>query len=233
MKTPLFIALLSSFILASAQAAVPERAHLVTTGYGEVMVKPDMAQFSVRVTKTLEEAEQAKATVDQIVAGVLEQLQRAGVAKEQMISSNLSLAPQYHYPSSGKPELIGYQAMRTIEVSVERIEQLNLYLDIALTQGVTQVDKVNLKVKDQAHYQQQAQLAAIQDAKQKAAALAKGFDRSLGSVWQINYNGNTYSQPIQLQAMSDMSRSAKIDESYQDASIVIRDRVEVIYLLGK
>ncbi|EGU29206.1 hypothetical protein VII00023_10689 [Vibrio ichthyoenteri ATCC 700023] len=229
-KVALVMAALAASVSFAVSANGLDFPHLSTTGYGEVVAKPDMAEFSVKVVETTMTAEQAKQSVDKSVAAFLEKLQQQGVKAESITSTNLYLAPQYHYPKKGQPELVGYRASRSITVSVDDLTHLNSYLDIALSSGINQVDNITLKVKDEAKYHQQARLAAIKDAQSKASSLAQGFDRDLGSVWEINYNSHN-TQPVLMRAMSmDMKAESN---GYQDSTLVIRDRVDVIYRLEK
>lgn len=105
---------LSSCLLASALSLtsisvfandVPNFAHLSTTGYGEVVATPDMAAFSVKVVDTTMTAEQAKQSVDNTVDEFLKSLADAGLSKDNITSSNLYLAPQYHYLNRVKRNL--------------------------------------------------------------------------------------------------------------------------------
>ncbi|MCG9618419.1 oxidative stress defense protein [Vibrio diabolicus] len=227
---------LYSFLLASAlsltSASVladsPEFAHVTTTGYGEVIATPDMATFSVKVVDTTMTAEQAKQSVDKTVEQFLKNLSDAGLSKDNVTSSNLYLAPQYHYPKSGKAELVGYRASRSIDVTVTDLKNLNQYLDMALEAGINQVDNIQLKVSNQAEYQQKARMAAIQDAREKAASLATGFEKKLGDVWQINYR-QMHVQPVLMRSMAMDSKEGA--NSYQDSTMIIRDQVDVIYKL--
>lgn len=187
-----------------------------------------MATFSVKVVESTMTAEQAKGTVDRVVSGFLNKLEEAGIDKTSVQSSNLYLAPQYHYPKEGKPELVGYRASRNITVQVEDLANLNRYLDIALSEGINQVDNIQLQVRDQAKYQEMARLKAIKDAQSKAKSLADGFDKELGNVWRIDYNAQ-YAQPVLMRSMAMDSRTES--NSYQDSTITIRDRVDVIYQL--
>ncbi|WGY45959.1 oxidative stress defense protein [Vibrio sp. ABG19] len=213
----------------SVLAQTADFPHLVTTGYGEVEAQPDMAQFSVRVVETTMNAEQAKAAVDKVVAQFTDRLAESGVERKQIASSNLFVAPQYHYPQSGQPELVGYRASRNVTVEVGEIANLNQYLDIALAAGINQVDNIQLKVSDPAKYQMQARMAAIEDAKLKAQSVAKGFERHLGAIWQVEYN-DANQQPVLMRSMN-MSEKRAISDTYQDSVLTIRDRVQVIYRL--
>ncbi|MGF1911158.1 oxidative stress defense protein [Vibrio kasasachensis] len=227
-KLSLALIALSSSVSFGVMANELSFPHLSTAGYGEVVAKPDMAEFSVKVVETTMTAEQAKQSVDKAVAVFLTTLEQQGVDAEDITSTNLYLAPQYHYPKKGQPELVGYRASRSITVTVEELAKLNRYLDTALTSGINQIDNITLKVKDEAKYQQKARMAAIDDAKSKAESLAQGFGQELGHVWQINYNSHS-AKPVLMRAMSmDMKTESN---GYQDSTIVIRDRVDVVFRL--
>lgn len=200
--------------------------HLSTTGYGEVTAEPDMAKFTVTVVESMLTAEQAKQAVDQVVSDFLKALGREEVPSEQIQSSNLYLSPQYQYPKNGAPELVGYRATRTIQVTVNELEKLNDYLDLALSVGINQVSNIELKVKEAARYQDQARQAAIRDANQKAHALSEGFGKTIKGVWRIDYRSQQ-NQPVLMRTMSMDAKRESV--GYQDSSIIIRDSVDVIY----
>lgn len=75
-------------------------------------------------------------------------------------------------------------------------------------------------------------MAAIQDAKEKAHSLAKGFEVSLGGVWRISYD-NSYVQPVLYAAKAMDSRMASESAGYDDASLVIKDQVSVVFKLAE
>ena len=218
----------SGLVSIGAYADTPNFPHLATTGYGEVVAKPDMAKFTVRVVETTMTAEQAKQTVDKVVTDFLSELKEQGMSADNITSSNLYISPQYHYPKNGKPELVGYRASRTVNVTVDELANLNQYLDIALNSGINQVENIQLKVKDQAKYQEQARQAAIKDANSKAESLASGFGKDINGVWRIDYNMKS-SQPVLIRSMAMDAKTES--NTYQDSTIVIRDRVDFIYQL--
>lgn len=223
------LAVLSMFSMA-AQAQEFDFPHVATSGYGEVIATPDMAEFSVKVVEITMNAEQAKESVDNIVTSFIKRLTQAGVKESQITSSNLYLTPQYHYPKTGKPELVGYRAIRNVSVEVDDLSKLNEYLDIALEEKINQVDDIQLKVRDEEKYQQQARMAAIKDAQQKAQSLADGFGRKLDSVWRIDYNAPM--RKAVLTRAATFSEDSAVSNSYQDSTLIIRDNVSVIYKLN-
>ncbi|WP_428774111.1 oxidative stress defense protein [Vibrio sp.] len=203
--------------------------HIVTTGFGEVIAKPDQAKFIVRAVETADSSEAVKQAVDKSVSGFIDQLKQSGVSADDITGSNLFLAPQYKYERDQAPELVGYRASRTVTVIVNDLAKLNQYLDMALAKGINQVDSVQLMVKDEQAFQKQARQAAIKDAMTKAAELAEGFGKQLDQVWRIDYN-TPLAQPVF--ARSSMMDAKSQSESYQDSTMVIKDRVDVVYKLS-
>jgi uncharacterized protein YggE len=219
---------MSGLISLSALASTPDFPHLVITGYGEVEATPDMAELTVTVVESSLTAEQSKQQVDNVVKGFMAQLTRQGVAAASIQSAHLYLTPQYHYSQQDKPELVGYRASRTLTVNVDDLANLNQYLDIALSEGVNQVDTIHLKVRDEEKYQQLARFSAIKDANAKARSLAEGFEQELGGVWRIDYHRPS-AQPVFMYSMS-LGEKTESDH-YQDSTLVIRDQVDVLYKL--
>ena len=234
MKKLLLATLLGAMTLTSVSVMAAEDVpypHLETVGRGEISVQPDMAIFSVGVVETKATAEAAKAAVDSAVSALLARLTAQGVSKENIESANLSLYPQYDYPKNAQPKLVGYKASRTVMVTVDHLNKLNVYLDQALSNGLNQVNNIEFKVRNEKKYQLEAREAAIKNAQEKAKSLAKGFGVKLSNIWNISYERQN-SMPVMNYAMDARSVSYK-NESYQDSAITIRDQVSVIYLLNK
>ncbi|MBD1576258.1 MULTISPECIES: oxidative stress defense protein [Vibrio] len=217
---------LSVFSAMSLADGAVSHAILSTTGFGQVVAKPDMAEFTVAIQAQRSQAKTAKQAVDKIVTQFVAALDEQGIKRADIASGNLRLAPQYQYEKDKKPELSGYQASRHITVSVYQLDKLNQYLDIALKSGINRVDGIQLKTQNEAKYKQQARQAAIEDAKQKAKDLAKGFDTQLLGIRSIHYRGDM-TAPVGAKVMMMKSRTS--DQSYQDQSMLIRDQVDVVY----
>ncbi|MDG3087134.1 oxidative stress defense protein [Vibrio hannami] len=210
----------------SLHAATPDFAHIETNGYGEVVAKPDLAEFKVQVVESALNAEQAKKAVDRAVIAFHKRLAEAGIDRRSISSTNIHLAPQYHYPKSGSAELVGYRASRQITVTLDDLPKLNDLLDKALGDGISRIDDILLKVSDREKYQEQARILAIKDANRKAHSLAEGFHGTLDGVWKVSYQARSR-QPM-MRAMA-MDAGGASDTGYQDTSITISDSVNVIY----
>ena len=212
----------------SAVAANYDFPHLETVGTSQVNIAPDMAEISVQVSLSKDNAKEAKTAVDQAVVKFIKRLEQAGVNKKDIQSANLNIQPQYHYPSNQAKQLTGYNASRQITVNVKDLAKLNDILDSALEEGINRVQNIALKSSDETQAVEQARQAAIKDAKQKAKSLAQGFDRKLDGVWEIRYLTQHPVQPVMMR-MSAMQ--SDMTESYQYGEVSVQERVEVVYRL--
>ncbi|QUM76512.1 oxidative stress defense protein [Moritella sp. 24] len=219
----------STLLSAGVMAADVSFPHLETTGVGEVITQPDMAVFSVQVSEIRKTAKEAKEAVDSAVASFNERLSRDGVVRTDINSSNISLRPEYNYQKDQEPSLIGYRANRHITVTVRDLDKLNTYLDGALGDGINNINNIELKVSNESEFIELARQAAISNAKEKAQSLAKGFEEEIEGVWKITYR-TAQPRPILMRAMA-MDASPNIESTYQDAQIVIRDQVDVVFRL--
>ncbi|MGF1726958.1 oxidative stress defense protein [Photobacterium nomapromontoriensis] len=219
------LGLLGTSGMALADVPVP---HIETTGSGEITVQPDMAVFTVAVEEIRPTAKEAKQTVDRAVTAFVERLLAKGVDRSQIQSANISLQPQYSYPKDQEPQLKGFRASRFITVTVNKLENLNTYLDSALGDGINRINNIELKVSNEKAYLEQARQAAIKDAISNAQSLAKGFGTKLDGVWEISYQAQ---QPRPVMMRMAMDSAAENNMSYQDSQITIRDQVEVVFKL--
>ncbi|MBC2650027.1 SIMPL domain-containing protein, partial [Citrobacter braakii] len=96
--------------------------------------------------------------------------------------------PDYEYDNvSGKSVLKGYRAIRSVEVKVRKLDQLNDLLDGALKAGLNEIVSVQFGVDNPQKYRDEARQKAIENAIEQADALAKGFSSKVGSIYSINY----------------------------------------------
>lgn len=219
--------ILTAMLISSPLQAQEGQSVLRTSGFGMVTAKPDMATFSVAVDATKNSAKDAKQEVDQVVTSFLAELEKAGIDRAAVTSGNINIMPRYNN-TDGKRELVGYQGVRQVIVNVYDIENLNKYLDVALDAGINRIDQIELKIKDSTLYQQKARRLAIEDAQQKAKAVANGFDSQISGIVSIDYQSNSY-RPIMPKAVMAMEARASADASYQDTMLDISDTVNVEY----
>lgn len=215
--------------LSPVQAAELSFAHIETVGTSTIEAAADMAIINVQVSIEAASAKAAKDKADEAVSQFMQRLLKAGVDKKHIQSANLQLNPQYMYVQNEPRKLTGYNASRQMTITVIDLNSLNELLDSALVEGINNVNNIELKSSQEAKIIAQARQAAIDDAKQKAQSLAKGFGEQIAGVWQVRYFPQQANQPEMYRA--SMKMNADVAQTYQQGQVAISDRVEVVFRL--
>lgn len=172
------------------------------TGHVEVPMKADTAEVNVGVlTITAPTPEQAIKETSDKMAAVESAIQEAGVVTENYQLTGYALNPRYKdaqaYDSDGKPtgdapEIIGYTCSQQVTVRIPKINEdatmIDKVLSAATKAGANQAGEVRLFVSDLEKAKQDARLAAIRDARNKARAAADAAEVRLKGVgsWSEN-----------------------------------------------
>ena len=235
LKALLNVVLASAFIIVSATGCNAQSDQLaprkvITSGAGLIQVEPNMAQLTMQLEALNRDGGAAKSDVDGRVNNFLEALKTLNIDEADVVASALQLSPSYEYHNQ-KRQFIGYRASRTINLTLNKLEQLNQLMDLALKSGIDQIGHIELKVDNEQKYQQQA----ITDSQQKAAALAKAYGAALGPILQIEYQGSSIHYPQPSFGMKAMSRVASMEQEapgrYLHDKIQFNDHINVIFEL--
>ena len=235
LKALLNVVLASAFIIVSATGCNAQSDQLVprkviTSGSGLIQVEPNMAQLTMQLEALNRDGGAAKSDVDGRVNNFLEALKTLNIDEADVVASALQLSPSYEYHNQ-KRQFTGYRASRTINLTLNKLEQLNQLMDLALKSGIDQIGHIELKVDNEQKYQQQA----ITDSQQKAAALAKAYGAALGPILQIEYQGSAIRYPQPSFGMKAMSRGASMEQEapgrYLHDKIQFNDHINVIFEL--
>ncbi len=229
----LALAAMMSFGVMGVQAdELPNGPHVVTSGTASVDAVPDIATLAIEVNVSAKDAASAKKQADDRVAEYLTFLQKNGVEKKDIDSTNLRTQPEYDYLKDGKTQLKGYQAVRSVTVTVRQLDKLNSLLDGSLKAGLNEIRSVTLGVAQPEAYKDKARKAAIDDAIHQAKMLADGFHTTLGPVYSIRYHVSNY-QPAPMVRMmkADAAASMSAQETYEQPTIQFTDQVDVVFNL--
>ncbi len=180
--------------LALAQGTAAEsggQALLKVTGSASVTLQPDFATLNLGVITQGETVAQAQADNAVQMTAVLEALEKAGVAKEDIQTSYFNVNPVYGdrgyemavYPSDGKP--VAYRVENNLLVTIRNLEQIGGTLDQAMAAGANQSYSLSFDStqKDQAY--DKALQEAVKEARRKGELLAQAAGETLGSLVEL------------------------------------------------
>jgi uncharacterized protein YggE len=174
---------------APANAATSDGASTVTvTGVGHVAVVPDQLGFQLSVSVLRDDLDQAMNDGSTAMQSVVDALKAAGVADQDVQTTDVSLYPEYSHQKGQPRTLRGYRVNQTVSVTVEDLTQGSAIVAAALAAGGSGVslDGLQLQVSDPDGSLEPARSDAFDQAEAKAKEYADHAGRDLGEVVKIS-----------------------------------------------
>ena len=202
--------------VASAQDAVPHVSSQATvlsvSAEGSATRKPDVAIFNAGVTSTGKTASAALSANSADMTKVIAALKRAGIAERDIQTSNLSLNPVYadnpRQPGSSleqqMPTIIGYQASNTVTVKQRKLGEFGQVIDTLVSAGANQVNGPSFQVDQPETALNEARVAAVKTARERANLYASATGLKVGRILSINEGGSYSPRPMPMARMVAM-----------------------------
>ena len=189
----LFAVLLSACVgtPAAAPAAQPPVRSMTVSGTGQVTLKPDIAYINIGVHSEAPTASDASAQNNTSSQAVIAALKAAGVAVDDIQTTNYNIYQNNQTGPDGKIVSSTYAVDNTVYVTVRDITKLGALLDDAVKAGANNVNNIQFDVADKTKALSDARAAAVKSARAEADQLASAAGVTLGSVQTISYNENT------------------------------------------
>ncbi len=183
----LAIAILS---LGIATAEAQEHPTLTVSGEGRIGAPPDTALIEAGVTTQAATAAAAMAENGTAMARILEALRALEIAPRDLQTRRLQLFPVYAKRTASEPDRIsGYRATNQLQIRVRELDSVGRVLDQVAKAGVNEMGNLRFIVADPAPLLDQARVAAVADARHKAALLAHEAGVVLGEVRELREGG--------------------------------------------
>ncbi|HNZ51581.1 MAG TPA: SIMPL domain-containing protein [bacterium] len=160
-----------------------------SNGSGTVYAKADIANIQVGfksgVKKTAAEATtESTAKMNNIIAA----LQKLGIEEKDIKTSNYNLSPSYNWTNTKGQELVGYEVSQNLTLKVRDLNKIGDVIARTTEQGANQIGNVSFTIDDEFELRNQARELAIQQAKEKAALIAKQSGMKLGEIKGVYEN---------------------------------------------
>lgn len=164
------------------------------TGYGEIMVKPDVAYIQVGLETTGKTAKDSHDANAKQFAELSKVLKGLNIADKDIKTTNFNTYPDYEWINN-KQELKGYRTQQMIQVTYRNLEQIGNVLDQLSTAGANRVQGVQFSSEKLEQYKLEALDKAMANAKGKADRLVKHAGSTIKGVISISESGS-YTQPL-------------------------------------
>lgn len=235
-KHALFAAALISApaALMTAPAAMAQdadtRSKLNLSATGEAKAAPDMASISSGVVSQAETAQRALAENSEAMNRVVEALREAGVAEEDIQTSNLSLNPVYanQRDDGGEgPRISGYRADNQVTATVRDLDDLGEAIDAMVQAGANNVNNIQFMREDPTEAMNAARRDAIEKLRDKAQVYAEAGGFELGPI--ISLSENSYGPPQPYAARMEMAQAADMSTPVQPGELTMSVTVNGVF----
>lgn len=157
------------------------RNRLKVFGQGIVNVKPDMTEVVIGVITENAQLELAQKENARITQQVLYNIKSMGVASKDIQTQNYSINTKYDY-IDGKQIFRGYTVTNNLRVLIRDINTVGEVIDAAVKGGANAVNNISFIVSDTSRYYNEALRLAINDAQNKAMAMASKLKVNINMV---------------------------------------------------
>lgn len=193
----LFIALnvVTGVATAQTSTALPSAPQILSTGSGEVLVRPDRVTVTIAVVTTAPSAAEAGRLNAERVAPVLAAIRRQGVADSSIAASGYAVATadrDYNEAPrpAGSPPV--YRARNAIRIALTELESVGRIIDAALAAGATEVSGLHFSSSTEAQARRRAYELAIAAARADAEVAAAAAGGRLGRLIEIQLGATPY-----------------------------------------
>lgn len=224
----IIIALISLFIFTAANAQDNAVRRVDVTGTSIIKVKPDMLHWSVSAQYEANELSEIKRAIDRATEDVIDMLRRAGVKEEDIQTSGIMVYKNYLDPNN--PNVKRFNGSNSISFVLRDISKYSdlseSFFDIENVFTSSPAFDYSGKVETRERAREDALLAA----RKKAEDMARVMGVTLGRVYAIEEQPDTYYTPV-YNSMERMESSYQNSGVFSEGQINIEARVRVIYEL--
>ncbi|QCR22773.1 SIMPL domain-containing protein [Pontibacter sp. SGAir0037] len=213
-----------------AQQIMPP--HINVSGTGEVKLKPDEVVLSFGFEVRDKSLEKARKQVDSQSSSVISYLKKQGIDERLIQTSYVSVYPMYQGGefANAAPEF--YMAQKTMTVVVKQLNKYDELVAGLYKAGVNRVDGVSFRVSELEKHKAEAQKRAVNNARQKAQALANELGSKTGRVYAINEtSGSNNPSPVYAKSLRMEADMAGDGPSIAGGEVLVTSSVQVTFLL--
>lgn len=173
---------------ASTVASSSPTARVITvSGLGNARGEPDLARLTIGVNVAEEEISEAVNESNRIIDDVTAVLRDLGVAESDIQTSNFSIWTEEQWdPETGqRREERLYRVDSTVQITVRQVDTVGEILQAAIDAGANNIYGLSFGIDDASGLAAEARLGALQNAREKAEAIAAELGVELGEVQSV------------------------------------------------
>ncbi|WP_242918046.1 SIMPL domain-containing protein [Pontibacter liquoris] len=227
--TLLVVVLFTTLQVQAQQQVMPPLVHV--TGVGEIKVQPDQVLLNFGVEVRDKNLDQARKQTDAKAAAVISYLKKQGIDAKNIQTSYVNVQPVYNGDAYGRTSPDFYMAQKSMTVLIKKLDKFDQVVAGLYEVGVNRVDGISFQVSDLDKYTAEARKKAVNNARQKAAALTAELGAKLGRVYAINENAPNGGMPRPMYAKMESAAYDQSGPSIAGGEVVVTSTVDVSFLI--
>jgi uncharacterized protein YggE len=236
-RSSLSLTLLASLLALSGCAHAPrggetmvlreDAAGIQVLGEGEAEARPDVARFEIAIEARRPDVAAAREASAAAQTRVLDAIRAAGVASEDIQTTQLSIQPEYEYTDAGR-NLLGYTARNAVQVRVRAIDRASEIVDAGVGAGGDDVrlQGIGFELSDPESVRTAAREEAMSEARATAEQLAQLAGVELGEPIAIEeVSGEGGPRPMMMEMrMAEADTATPIEPGTTEVRVQLRVR---------
>lgn len=178
-----------------------ERDTITISGHGKVTAIPDIATIEVGLMTERSDVASAQKENTEKMNRLIKSLKALGVEDKDIQTSYYNIYPQYDWPN-GKQVLRGYQVNQGVSIKIRNLDKIGDILAAAGEGGANQVSGLSFNIDEPEKLRQEARIKALENAKEKAEALAEVAGIKLGKI--VSFSEYSETPPVPYRAIEGL-----------------------------
>ena len=163
---------------------------IVVVGEAKLSYKPDIAYLTLGAVEQAATAEAAQAQLATRLQKVFDRAKSLGISDSDIANGTYNIQPQYAYKDGNPPRITGFQAAQQVVVTLKDVKSVGKVIDVIVRDDGATTASVRFALAAGKNPELDARARAIQDARDKADAMARAAGVRLGSAISVSEVGS-------------------------------------------
>ncbi len=193
---------------------------ITVNGVGEIKLAPDMAVISLGVETLNESLATAQKENSQSISNLINAIKDFGVKEEDIKTKNFYVYQRYDYSQGEK--FLGYQVSNYIDFKTKDVDNVGTIVNKLLESGANKFSGISFSIEDYESAYKLALEKALENAKNKASAIA---DREISS-YEVCEEGSYSIFTRDAYSLSNIDNEIS---SIMKGEITVRANIKVVF----
>ncbi len=153
---------------------------------GTASVRPDMAEFQIRLIDTARTAKESTALTAKKYQAVQQALRSADVSAEDAVTQSFTVRQEWEWDNSKRRRVFkGYTTVHVLQVTVRKLADAGRVIDASVQAGADEIPVIGFVSSKHEEKRREALAKAVSSARKDAQVMAAEAGMSLGALLEM------------------------------------------------